>query len=72
MFLDKLFCSLKKRGGAGSFLSLQIVDKLKDGCLFLERKSIDGINEVLAGHPEVSIPRQRKVGFSPSCGPLNE
>ena len=35
MFLNELFGSLKKWGRASGVLPLQIVNKLKDGCLFL-------------------------------------
>jgi hypothetical protein len=49
MLLDELFGSLKKWGCARRILPLQIVNKLKDRCLFLWRKSIHGVNEVSPG-----------------------
>jgi len=70
MLLDKLFGSLKKWGCARRVLPLQIVNKLKDRCLFLWRKSIHRVNEVFAGHPEVSIPRSGRSLFASITGDI--
>jgi len=64
MFRDELFSGLKKGGGAGSVLSLQIVNELKHRCLFFGRQRIHCINEIPDRHPEGSITRPGGSAFA--------